>query len=135
MFYDVLIAGGGIVGCAVARELSRYQLQIALCEKEAEVSFGTTKANSGIIHGGHHTDPATLKGRLEWEGNRLWDDLGGRTLLWLRALRGTDGGAGARPTPGARPADAPGANQGRPRRRTLAARAFAGGGAGSFPPM
>ena len=73
MLYDVLIAGGGITGCAVARELSRYQLQIALCEKEAEVSFGTTKANSGIIHGGHHTNPATLKGRLEWEGNPLWD--------------------------------------------------------------
>jgi glycerol-3-phosphate dehydrogenase len=69
MLYDVLIAGGGITGCAVAHELSRYQLQIALCEKEAEVSFGTTKANSGIIHGGHHTNPATLKGRLEWEGN------------------------------------------------------------------
>lgn len=73
MVYDVLIAGGGITGCAVARELSRYQLQVALCEKEAEVSFGTTKANSGIVHGGHHTDPGTLKGWLEWKGNPLWD--------------------------------------------------------------
>lgn len=75
MRYDVLVIGGGIVGCAIARELSRYRLRIALCEKEAEVGFGTTKANSGIIHGGHHAAPATLKGRLEWAGNQCWDEL------------------------------------------------------------
>ncbi|MCB0152351.1 MAG: FAD-dependent oxidoreductase, partial [Caldilineaceae bacterium] len=51
MLYDVLIIGGGIVGCAIARELTRYRLRVALCEKEREVGFGTTKANSGIIHG------------------------------------------------------------------------------------
>ncbi len=75
MLYDVLIIGGGIVGCAIARELTRYRLRVALCEKAIEVGFGTTKANSGIIHGGHHADPSTLKGRLEWEGNRHWDRL------------------------------------------------------------
>jgi len=73
--YDVLIIGGGIVGSAIARELSRYHLRIALCEKEVEVGFGTTKANSGIIHGGHHAAPNTLKGALEWAGNQLWDEL------------------------------------------------------------
>lgn len=75
MIYDVLIIGGGIVGCAIARELTRYRLRVALCEREVEVGFGTTKANSGIIHGGHHAAPGTLKGRLEWEGNQLWDVL------------------------------------------------------------
>jgi glycerol-3-phosphate dehydrogenase len=75
MIYDVLIVGGGIVGCAIARELTRYRLRVALCEREVEVGFGTTKANSGIIHGGHHAAPDTLKGRLEWEGNQLWDAL------------------------------------------------------------
>ena len=75
MPYDVIIIGGGIAGCAVARELSRYRLRLALLEKEVEVGFGTSKANSGIIHGGHHASTATLKGRLEWEGNQLWDDL------------------------------------------------------------
>lgn len=75
MHYDVLILGGGIVGCAIARELTRYRLHVGLLEKEAEVGFGTTKANSGIIHGGHHAAPGTIKGRLEWEGNRQWDQL------------------------------------------------------------
>lgn len=75
MIYDVLIVGGGIVGCAIARELTRYRLRVALCEREVEVGFGTTKANSGIIHGGHHAAPTTLKGRLEWEGNQLWEAL------------------------------------------------------------
>ena len=75
MRYDVIIIGGGIAGCAIGRELTRYRLAVALLEKEAEVSFGTSKANSGIIHGGHHADPDTLKGRLEWAGNRMWDTL------------------------------------------------------------
>ena len=73
--YDVIIIGGGIVGCALARELSRYRLKLALLEREVEVGFGTSKTNSGIIHAGHHSPPQTLKGRFEWTGNRMWDDL------------------------------------------------------------
>jgi glycerol-3-phosphate dehydrogenase len=73
--FDVLIVGGGIAGCASARELTRYRLRVGLLEKEFEVGFGTSKANSGIIHGGHHASPNTLKGRLEWAGNQLWDAL------------------------------------------------------------
>jgi glycerol-3-phosphate dehydrogenase len=75
MLYDVAIIGGGVIGCAIARELMRYRLQVVLVEKEVEVGFGTSKANSGIIHGGHHASPATLKGRLEWAGNQMWDGL------------------------------------------------------------
>ena len=75
MQYDVLIIGGGVVGCALARELTKYRLAVALVEREAEVGFGTSKANSGIIHGGHHAAPSTLKGRLEWKGNQMWDAL------------------------------------------------------------
>lgn len=59
----------------MARELSRYQLRLALLEKNVEVGFGTSKTNSGIIHAGHHAPPDTLKGRFEWAGNQLWDDL------------------------------------------------------------
>ncbi|MDX2345081.1 MAG: FAD-dependent oxidoreductase, partial [Acidimicrobiia bacterium] len=69
---DVTIIGGGVVGCAIARELTRYRLDIALVESEIEVGFGTSKSNSGIIHGGHHTPPGTLKGELAWAGNQRW---------------------------------------------------------------
>lgn len=75
MVKDVVIVGGGVVGCAIARELTRYKLDVALLEGEVEVGFGTSKANSGIIHGGHHTSPGTVKGRLVWRGNQLWRTL------------------------------------------------------------
>ncbi len=75
MTLDVLIIGGGVTGCAIAHALSRFQLAVALVERECEVGFGTSKANSGIIHGGHHAAPTTLKGQLEWLGNRMWDPL------------------------------------------------------------
>lgn len=73
--YDVAVIGGGIVGNSIARELSRYELKAVLIEKEIEVSFGTSKANSGIIHSGIHDDPRTLKGRLCLQGNALWEEL------------------------------------------------------------
>ena len=75
MTYDVAIIGGGVIGCAIARELSRFHLKIALLEKDCEVGFGTSKSNSGIIHAGHHSESGTLKGQLEWEGNQRWDAL------------------------------------------------------------
>jgi len=73
--YDIAIIGGGIVGNAIARELSRYELRTLLIEKEIEVSFGTSKANSGIIHSAIHDDPKTLKGKLCLRGNALWEEL------------------------------------------------------------
>ncbi len=75
MDHDVTIIGAGVVGCAIARELMRFDLSVVLLEREAEVGFGTSKANSGIIHAGHHSSSDTLKGRLEWAGNQRWDDL------------------------------------------------------------
>lgn len=73
--YDVAIIGGGVVGCAIARELSRYHLRTVLLERFAEVGFGTTKTNSGIIHAGQQTTPGTLKGLLEVRGNAMFDQL------------------------------------------------------------
>ena len=73
--YDVAIIGGGVIGCSIARDLSRYQIRTALVEKCAEVAFGTTKTNSGIIHAGHHSSANTLKGKLVVRGNRLFDML------------------------------------------------------------
>lgn len=71
--YDVTVIGAGVVGGAIARELSRYKLRIALVEKEADASFGTSKANSGIIHSGFHSHPGSLKLLLEARGNRAFD--------------------------------------------------------------
>lgn len=70
--FDVAIIGGGIVGVALARALSRTTARTIVLERECEVGFGTTKANSGIVHAGVLSDPATLKGRLEWPGNLGW---------------------------------------------------------------
>ena len=47
--YDVIVIGGGAVGTAILRELSKYDLKIALLEKEEDVCSGTSKANSAII--------------------------------------------------------------------------------------
>lgn len=78
--YDVAIVGGGVVGTAIARELSRFKLSVALIEKEEELAFGVSKSNSGIIHPGTQHPPNSLKGRLCVQGNlltrRISKDLG-----------------------------------------------------------
>lgn len=73
--YDVIIIGGGVVGTAIARELSRYQLKIALLEKEIEPAFGVSKSNSGIIHPGTQNPPHSLKGKLCVQGNALMREI------------------------------------------------------------
>jgi glycerol-3-phosphate dehydrogenase len=73
--YDVAVIGAGVSGAAIARKLSRYRLRTVLLEKEADVSFGTSKANSGIIHGGFHHDAKYLKTRMEVEGAAMFDQL------------------------------------------------------------
>jgi glycerol-3-phosphate dehydrogenase len=72
---DVLIIGAGVTGGALARELSRYQLRVLLVEQEVDVAFGTSKANSGIVHSGVHDHPGTLKARLCVQGNRLYPEM------------------------------------------------------------
>ena len=73
--YDVIIIGGGIVGTSVARALSRYQLKVALLEKENDVSMGATKANSAIVHGGYAEAHAKVKGRLCYQGRKQFEQL------------------------------------------------------------
>lgn len=69
--YDVAIIGAGVTGASIARELSRYKLDIALLEKEEEPAFGVSKSNSGIIHPGTQNPPGSLKGSLCVYGNLL----------------------------------------------------------------
>ncbi len=73
--FDVAIIGAGVVGASIARKLSSYNLKVALLEKECDVSFGVSKANSGIIHGGFHHGSEYLKSKLEVQGNRMFDQL------------------------------------------------------------
>lgn len=73
--YDVAIVGAGVSGASIARRLSAYELDVILLEKEADVSFGVSKANSGIVHGGFHHDKDKLKSCLEIQGNRMFDTL------------------------------------------------------------
>ena len=72
---DVIIIGGGVVGCSVARELSRYDADILLLERGNDVSVGTSKANSGIVHGGYDAKPGTLKAKFNVAGNSMFDAL------------------------------------------------------------
>ena len=68
--FDVLIVGGGAVGCAIARELARYRLSIALVEKEADVAAGTSGRNSAVVHAGFNNRPGSLMAKLCVAGNQ-----------------------------------------------------------------
>ncbi len=72
---DIAIIGAGVSGASIARTLSRYQLDVVLLEKSADVCFGTSKANSGIVHGGFHHNKKYLKTHLEIQGNLMFDAL------------------------------------------------------------
>lgn len=73
--YDIIIIGAGVSGCAVARELSRYDLKICVLDKESDVCEGTSKANSGIVHAGHDAKPGTLKAKLNVQGNLMMEEM------------------------------------------------------------
>lgn len=73
--YDISIIGAGVVGSAIARELSKYNLSVALLEKESDVATGASKANTGIVHGGYVAKAGTLKGELCIQGNAMYEKL------------------------------------------------------------
>lgn len=66
--YDVIVIGGGVVGCAVLRELSRYDLRLLLLEKEADLAEGISKGNSGVIHAGFNVPAGSLKAKTNVAG-------------------------------------------------------------------
>ena len=75
MLYDVVIIGAGVVGSSIARYLSRYDLEIAVVEKEEDVCSGTSKANSAIVHAGHDAKTGSLKAKFNLLGSKMMEGL------------------------------------------------------------
>jgi glycerol-3-phosphate dehydrogenase len=71
--YDVLIIGAGVIGCAIAREMSRYRLKVGVLEKELDVACGNSCRNSGVLHGGFTYKKGSLKAICCVEGNQEFD--------------------------------------------------------------
>ncbi|MCR5686724.1 MAG: FAD-dependent oxidoreductase [Lachnospiraceae bacterium] len=73
--YDVVIIGAGVVGSAIAREVSRNKLSVAVLDRNSDIGEGTSKANSGIVHAGFDAKPGTLKAKLNVRGSEMMPSL------------------------------------------------------------
>jgi len=73
--YDYVVIGAGIIGSCIARELSKYNVNALVLEKENDVANVQTLANSAIIHSGHNPEPNSLKARLSVWGNQLYEEM------------------------------------------------------------
>lgn len=73
--YDIAVIGAGVIGTAVARELSRYNLNIVMLERDNDVACGTTKANSAIVHAGYDASADSMKGIMNAKGNAMFGDV------------------------------------------------------------
>ena len=72
---NIIIVGAGAIGCAVARELSRYELNITVLEKECDVAGGISGRNSAVVHAGFNNRPGSLMAKLCVEGNQGFEGL------------------------------------------------------------
>lgn len=73
--YDITVIGAGVTGTCTARELSKYQVNMCVIDKGDDVASGTSKANSGIVHGGYDCKPGTLMAEMNVRGNELLYEL------------------------------------------------------------
>lgn len=71
--YDVAIIGGGVVGCAIARELSRYRIKVAVVDRAADVARGTSGKNSGVVHTGINVPTGSVKARYNVAGAKVYE--------------------------------------------------------------
>ena len=83
---DVAVIGAGVVGCAIARELSNYDLRVAVVEAAVDVGSGTSKANTSILHTGFDAPPGSLEARLVRRGYHLLTDHAARTGIPLEKI-------------------------------------------------
>ena len=72
---DVVIIGAGAVGCAVARELSKYKISVTVVEKNEDIGGDASKSNSAIIHTGYDAAPGTLESQLVVAANPMYDSI------------------------------------------------------------
>lgn len=68
---DVIVIGGGVIGAFVLRELTKYNLNVCLLEKEEDVAMGQSRANSGIVHAGFDAAEGSLKAKFNVLGNKM----------------------------------------------------------------
>ena len=73
--YDVIIIGGGVVGSAIAREMTHYKLSVAVLEKESDVCTQTSGRNTGMLHAGFLYKTGSLKAQCAVEGNAEFDQV------------------------------------------------------------
>ena len=72
---DVVVIGAGAVGCAVARELSKYEVDVIVVDKNEDVGGDASKSNSAIIHTGYDAAPGTLESQLVVAANPMYDEI------------------------------------------------------------
>ena len=72
---DAIVIGAGVVGGFVARELSKYELSVALVERRADVAMGATRANSAIVHAGFDAKEGSLKALLNVRGSEMMEEV------------------------------------------------------------
>lgn len=73
--YDIAIIGAGVIGTSIFRELTKYKLKVVVLEKENDVSMGTSKANSAIVHAGYDPKEGTLMAKYNVKGNEMFEDI------------------------------------------------------------
>jgi glycerol-3-phosphate dehydrogenase len=68
---NIVIIGGGVIGCAIAYELAARWQDVFLLERAPKPGMGASTRNSGVIHSGIYYANGSLKARFCVEGNRL----------------------------------------------------------------
>lgn len=82
--YDIAIVGAGIVGCCIARHLSRFDASICLIEAGNDVALGASKANGGLVHAGYDPASGTVKAQVNARGCELYGQWSDELGFWFR---------------------------------------------------